>query len=196
MKNIYRVFSPAEMKPAQSPIPTTPSDQSGCFHTSKPPPSAAVYRLVGRRSTELPPARRKPHRTGIVVLSPAALSNTDCASGFNQQIDGIADTWNRCFPTNRFLCTLTGMNIRTVRLIAFILLVAGGAALIYGIVTLAEFRSSVAGRITDTARDTINSVLGKREAGFADVEKRAIGFIVGGGVGVLLGGGMLIFKKR
>ena len=88
------------------------------------------------------------------------------------------------------------MKSQSVRFVALILLVIGAAALIYGIVSFSDFRNSVAGRVTGAARGVANQIVGRGNVGLADVEKRAIAFMAGGGLGVLVGGVMLFSGRR
>lgn len=88
------------------------------------------------------------------------------------------------------------MKLPAKRMVSLLILVLGAAALIYGVVSFVEFRESAAGQVSGVARDLARNVVGRGNVGLTDVEKRSIGFMVGGGIGVLAGAGFLTFRKR
>jgi hypothetical protein len=88
------------------------------------------------------------------------------------------------------------MNTKTIQLIAVIVLIVGAVALIYGIVSLNDYNNSAAGKIGGAARGLAGSLVGKSNVERSDIERRAITFIIAGGVGVLAGGTLFILKKK
>jgi hypothetical protein len=84
----------------------------------------------------------------------------------------------------------------TIRIVALIVLVVGAAALVYGIVSFVEYRDSLAGRGAGLARDITRSVVGSGNVGLTDIEKRAVVFMVAGGIGIVVGGALLANRKR
>ena len=83
-------------------------------------------------------------------------------------------------------CYCERMKLNSVTIVALLLVVAGLACLIYGIITFADIRDSIAGR-------AINAIGGQ-----TDQEKSALAFIIGGAAGIVVGVGLYagIGKKK
>ena len=80
---------------------------------------------------------------------------------------------------------LPGMkSLSPVGILGLILCVAGAALLIYGIVTYSNLQDSLGNRLV--------SALG----GNTDQEKQALGFMIGGGAGIVVGAVLFITGKK